>query len=186
MSSYYGTPDADQWGDGFAGIETMSRFDGIGGQALTSQRVQYAFFTPKAAKTVTKAIVATGATAAGASPSVVRIGLYTADASDNLTGPIVSTANDTALLVSSTQTDFEKALSATYTFIAGQRYAAALLVVSGTTMPAVRAITFNSATSQVQRSRVLSRRQSGQSDLTTDPVVGNLPVDSLMPWIAFE
>ncbi len=82
---------------------------------------------------MTGAAFYTSTTAAGATPTLVRYGLYEANASGDLTLR-ASTANDTALLAAA-DTRYFKAFSASWQIKAGRRYAISILVVTAAAAP---------------------------------------------------
>jgi hypothetical protein len=92
------------------------------------------YFTARRSETITQAKVRTGATAAGATPTIIRIGLWTTDATGALLALVASTPNDTTLLAA-TATAYTKAFSASYAKVLGQRYALGLLVVTAAAAP---------------------------------------------------
>jgi hypothetical protein len=115
--------------------EVVPRRDRITGNtiAAVSGVVHLTYFTADKSETISTLTVSTGSVAAAATPTLCRLGLYSVDGSDNLT-LVASTTNDTTLFAA-TQTAYAKALSTPYAKVAGQRYATAILVVSGATMP---------------------------------------------------
>lgn len=101
--------------------------------APTSGTLAMSFFTADKTETISNLTVYTGSTAAGATPTLCRMGIYELDSSGNGT-LVASTANDTTLFAA-TGTAYTKALSSSFTKVAGKRYATALLVVTGATAP---------------------------------------------------
>lgn len=101
--------------------------------SLTSGTMRLSYFTARKTETTTQVRVWSGGTAAAATPTVCRIGLY-AIAADGTGTLVASTANDTALFAGIT-TAYTKSWSASYAKVAGQRYALGVLVVSAQTMP---------------------------------------------------
>lgn len=100
---------------------------------LISGQVWFAGFTADKTELVSNITVGTRSTAAGATPTLCRMGVYSVDASDNLT-LVASTVNDTTLFAA-TNTTYTRALSVPFTKQVGTRYATAILVVSGAAMP---------------------------------------------------
>jgi hypothetical protein len=91
------------------------------------------FFTARKSDTGTAVKWAGGNTAAGATPTLIRWGLFEVQADASLT-MVASTPNDTTLF-GSTFSYASKSYSAGYARIAGRRYAHGLLIVSGAAMP---------------------------------------------------
>lgn len=98
-----------------------------------SGNLRLAFFTARKTETITQVVAFTGTTAAAATPTLCRIGIYSVAANGDLT-LVASTANDTTLFAS-TSTAYTRTLSASWSKVAGTRYAIGALVVSGATMP---------------------------------------------------
>lgn len=101
--------------------------------ANTSGTMKLSYFTARRSGTIANVRVYGGSTAAAATPTVVRFGLFTVAANGDIT-LVASTANDTTIFAT-LNTAYPKALSAAYAKVAGQRYAFASLVVSGAAMP---------------------------------------------------
>lgn len=139
-----------------------------------SQQVRLTYFTARKSATTTQVKLYTGATAAAATPTLCRVGLYTVAASDNSLTLVASIANDTSLFASTT-TAYTRSWSVPYVTVAGQRYALGVLVVSATTMP-----TFSGAppTAIIAEATgvnpILSAVVTGQSDLPSSIVAGSL------------
>lgn len=140
IASDYGLPTIDaRYGLALSaalagGDETTARelaTSNTGPSTSTSMRLTY--FTARRSETTTQVRTFSGTNAAGATPTLCRIGLYLIDASDNAT-LVASTANDTALWAA-TNTAYVRSWSTPYAKIAGQRYALGLLVVTGATAP---------------------------------------------------
>lgn len=104
-----------------------------GSVSHTTQTQAMAFFTARRTETINTLTFYTGTTAAAATPTLIRYGVWSVDAAGAGT-LVASTANDTTLLAA-TNTPYPKALSAAWSKTAGQRYAVGVLVVSSTTMP---------------------------------------------------
>ena len=90
-------------------------------------------FTADKTETVSNVTLYTGGTAAAATPTLVRVGIYSLDSSNNAT-LVGSTPNDTTLF-SATNTAYAKALTSSFTKTVGTRYFIGLLVVSGAATP---------------------------------------------------
>lgn len=101
--------------------------------APTTGTMALAYFTAARTETINTLTVWSGATAASATPTLIRFGIYSIDGSGNGT-LVASTANDTTLLAA-TNTVYAKALSGSWSKQVNTRYATAVLVVSGVGMP---------------------------------------------------
>lgn len=165
------------------GQETFPR-QWTAGQTLTcsNQSFRVCYFTAYKNQTVASLRVVTGSTAAGATPTLIRYGLYSVGSDGALTGLLASTANDTTLLAS-TNTGYTKALSASYDVIAGTRYACGILVVTGATAPAIMGGNWGVAAQSAVAPR-LGAFVSGQSDLPASVVAGSLSDTGAVPYFA--
>jgi hypothetical protein len=171
------------------GVQTVSRLltTSTAVALSTSGNIRFTFFTPRKGATITKIISCSGGTAAGATPTLCRMGFYTVDASGNLT---LACANDNSTtLWAGTNTEYERALGtagglpSSYTFQAGLRYAAGVICVSGATIPTlVGNSQMNGATAL--RAPTMSALLSGQTDLPTSIAVGTLAASAQAPWVA--
>lgn len=101
--------------------------------AMTSGLLQLVYFTAQRSETIASVKMLSAQTAAAATPTLVRFGIYEVAANGDLT-LVASTANDTAIFAG-THTAYDKALSVAWGKVAGRRYAVAVLVVSGAAMP---------------------------------------------------
>lgn len=102
--------------------------------SATSQRVLLTYFTARNTETITTITGYSGTTAAGATPTVCQMGIYLVDSStENLT-LLSDTTNDTSLFAT-INTAYPKTLNTSVSKVAGRRYAAATLVVTGAALP---------------------------------------------------
>lgn len=165
------------------GAETMSRMTASTTTTTTSTYLRLGYFTAPTATTVANALIATGTTAAGATPTVVRIGLYTVAANGDLT-LVASTPNDTTLLAA-TNTLYTKALSSSYLLMAGQRYALGWLIVTAAATPTVLG-TFpaSSSSALAALSPRLCGLVTGQTDLPASVLAASVANTTTMPYLA--
>lgn len=176
------SPSQHQYGNGLDGLEAFARHLApiATVNALTSGRVYLSYCTAVQTKSLTTARVLSGNTAAAATPTLIRMGLYTVAANGDIT-LVASTPNDTALL-NATFTLFSKAYSASYNTIPGQRYAFAILVVSGATMPTLMGPGMVDTTVGSIAPRICAR-VDGQTDLPASVAVGSLVNESRCYWM---
>lgn len=157
-----------------SGEETLSR-DLVTSTAVTqaTQVLRLSYFTARKSETVTQARAIVSSVAAGATPTLVRYGLYLIDAADGGT-LVASTPNDTTLLAS-LNTAYPKAFSVSYAKVAGQRYALGLLVVTGAAAPSMygSAAMINHTAEHAMAPR-LAATITGQADLPGSFVAGGL------------
>lgn len=118
------------------GIEVPHRLFVSASTAAVSQQLRLAFFTAPFDYPSTTCEFGSGTTAAAATPTICRYGLYLMDQT-SLGGTLVaSTTNDTALFVG-TSTRYPKAWTTPYTLVGGARYGVGYLVVSGAALPTI-------------------------------------------------
>jgi hypothetical protein len=99
-----------------------------------SGRLVLAYFTASKTETVTSIKAVTGSTAAAATPTLCKTGVYSVAANGDLT-LVGQTPNDTTMFAAAS-TAYTRALVAPFAKVAGQRYAFALLVVTAAASPA--------------------------------------------------
>lgn len=163
-----------------SGFATCPRYAASSSTTLTTQVLRGVSFTAPMSMSCGSVRVFTGATAAAATPSLIRVGLYTFETNGDMT-LAASTASDTALLAS-THTAYSKALSAPLSIVKGTRYSAAVLVVTAQTAPAIAANAFH-GNAQGTASPQLCWTQSGQTDLPASVTAANQAVTSGSPYI---
>lgn len=101
----------------------------------SSGALRLTYFTARKAESSTQVRVSTGGTAAGATPTLCRVGLYLI-AGDGGATLVASIANDTTLFAN-TGTLYTRSWSAPYAMVMGQRYALGVLVVTGAAVPSM-------------------------------------------------
>jgi hypothetical protein len=156
------------------GCCNQNRNVGIATQLATvSQLLQLQYFRVPVAFTAATITYYSGSTAAAATPTLVRYGLYSVAANGDIT-LIGSTANDTTLF-SVASTRYPKALSVATALVPGQTYATAVLVVTGAAAPtllsALGVTVTTTASSQAPR---LMAQVAAQADLPAGVVAGSL------------
>jgi hypothetical protein len=128
-------------------IETWSRGNAPSSSSswASTQRVQFAMFTPVKNLTVSTASLLVSGTAAGTT-TVARMGLYTWNESTGTATLVAQTANDTTLFstvnaLQSRSFDTTGGYPSSYSLVAGTTYAFAAIWV-GTTNPTVLGLSF--------------------------------------------
>jgi hypothetical protein len=150
--------------------------------AMTSGLARFSMFTARRTMSVANLRFLSGGTAAGATPSLVKFGLYTVDLSSaraivTLTRVAV-TASDTALFAAA-NTAYSKALTAAYTVQEGARYAVAALVVTAAAAPTVQGVTGGA----VQTGPWYAAQVAAQADLGASYAVGALTNSASAPYV---
>lgn len=135
--------------------------------ARASQDIALAGFIAKRTEPITQMRVCTHSTAAAATPSVCKMGVFRRETNGDLTLMAV-TANDTTLFAA-TNTVYTKSFTTTFYKQMGVEYMAAILIVTGVAMPTFNAPVagwpagFASATGTLLRPAV-SAKVSAQAD----------------------
>lgn len=135
----------------------------------TSGELRGTQFTARKSETVTQVRVMTGGTAAAATPSLCKIGVYSV-AADGTHTLLASTASDTTLFAAA-NTGYTRTLTASFAKVQGQRYAVCVLVVSAAAMPSFVGMQ-NSTEWTVAPS--LATRVTGQADVPSSVAPGSL------------
>lgn len=175
-------------GDSISGAETMPRWaaTNFGVAVSTSGLVWLSFFTPIQAKTFDEIVTISGDTAAAATPTLCRCGLYTSDGTDLTL--VARTANDTGLWAD-TFTEYSPSLNTTggfpasYTVAPGQRYAFGLVVVTAGATPTLYGIQPTS-NATMDRDPYLVKNLAGQTDLPTTISIAATGANNKMFYVA--
>jgi hypothetical protein len=155
-------------------VATMRRADVFSNNVVlgTSGTLRLTYFTPAKPLAATQVRVATGGTAAAATPTLCRIGLYSVAANGDLT-LVGSTANDTTLFAATT-TAYTRSLTATANLAAGTRYAMGIVVVSGVTLPSFAGQIPSLPNTETALAPALSASVTGQPDLPSSLAVASI------------
>jgi hypothetical protein len=169
----------------YAGEETMSRrLVSNGGVAQGNQALRLAYFTAKKSETITQVKLATSSTAAAATPTLIRVGIYTVAANGDLT-LVASTPSDTTLLAAAS-TAYAKALSAALAKVDGQRYAVGVLVVTGAAAPTIQGASGGDAYAQsgsLGNGQRISGLVAGQADLPSTITAATVTNSASTPYV---
>lgn len=149
--------------------------------ATGSGNLRLSYFTAHRSGNYSKARAWAGTTAAGATPSLVRFGLYQVADNWQLT-LIASTANDTSLFAS-TDTAYEKSFSSTVSIVGGQRYALGVLIVTSAAAPSLHGLILPNSTESALDPRETGY-VGGQTDLLSSISGVSVTATSANPYIA--
>lgn len=144
--------------------------------AFSNQGLRGTCFTARKTESITQIRSYVSVAQIGASKA--RIGVYSVDASDNLT-LVASTVNDTALWATTTGAH-TRSLSSTFNKVRGQRYAVCLLVDGTSTAPTVVGMSSNAA--MVARVPRVGISYNGQTDLPSSVLVGSINTSGVAPY----
>jgi len=139
---------------------------------MSTTVLRLAYFRARKTESVTQVRAISGTTAAAATPSLCRLGVYSVDGSGNL-ALVGSTANDTSLFAGAS-TVYTRSLSAPFTKTAGSVYAFGILVVSDVTMPTVCGIVSALGAAEVGLAPRITGFVAGMSDLPATVAVGSV------------
>lgn len=118
-----------------SGVETCRMEGSGGGQSPATGVIRITYFKPRRDVTIARVLQATTGTAAAATPTLIRMGVYSVAANGDLT-QIAATVNDTTLFAAA-NTEYTKAFSASASLRAGQWYAYAYIIVTGVAVPSL-------------------------------------------------
>ncbi len=185
MPDYFNTLDVPQTVDTrellAVGEESVNR-TAIGAATLgpASQQLRLVYVVARKTEIKTK-VRTTTIGAAGATPSLVRFGVWSINAAGDGT-LIASTANDTALFAGA-GTAYEKTFSAPYTTQAGLTYAWGWLIVSAAAMPTFPGVNPTPAPELLIAPR-LTGLIAGQADLPASFANASVTASSHRTYIA--
>lgn len=139
--------------------------------SMTSQLLRLTYFTALKSEAITQVRMNCIA-AAAATPSLIRVGIWTAGLDGALITQIAATTSDTTLLAAN-NTAYTKSFSASWDKVAGQRYGIGLLVVTAATAPQMQGHV-GGFSPEMSISPRLNGQASGQTDLPSTLAVGSL------------
>lgn len=148
--------------------------------AGSSGTLSLVYFTAQKSEAITAVTLWTGTTAAAATPTLIRVGVYeiAADGGGTL---VAATANDITLFAA-VNTEYVKPLAGTFNKVARRRYAIGPLIVTAAAMPTHQGL-FHSGNAVSAAFLSLPPRQSGRITGLTD-LPANFTDASLVtcPW----
>jgi hypothetical protein len=150
--------------------------------ALTSGTARFSYFTARKTEAITQLRVISGDTAAGATPTLCKLGVYLVNADATLT-QLAVTANDTTLWAA-TNTAYTRTLLTTVNKVAGVRYAVGFLVVTTATAPNAMGSENTPQTAEMTIAPRMCSLLTGQTDLQasiTPANGGTRPYAVLLP-----
>lgn len=101
--------------------------------ATASGMMLLSYFTSRRSEAINTITTISGSTAAAATPTLCRVGVYSVASSGDLT--LVAQSANTTSMWSSTNTAYAVATEAAFNKVAGQRYACAMICVTGGALP---------------------------------------------------
>ncbi len=171
------TAAAEFYGDGLAGVEPFPRWAAPAAKATGNGVLYLTYLTPSQSYTATGLSIVTGG-AAGATPTLCRMGVYTIDAAG--AGALVAAiANDTTLFATAS-TKYARAFDAggglptSYAYRAGQRYAHGVLILSAAAFPTFKGVDLATQSGLFALAPRLFGQLTGQTDLPASFVAASL------------
>jgi hypothetical protein len=135
--------------------------------------LRLSYLTARKSETTTQIRVLSGSTSAAATPTLVRIGLFSI--AGNGDGTLVAaTTSDTALFAAA-NTRYTKSWASSYAKVAGQRYAVGILVVTSATAPSLAGVGAGNSTELADDPR-LTASIASQTDLPASFTAASLAV----------
>ena len=159
----------------------------VTGAASTTQTLTLMGFRAIKSETITRIQVYTGGTAAAATPTLVRMGIYQRVVAGptgviNTWGLVASHASDLTLFAAA-NTTYTKTLTTTFNKQAGSDYAVGMLIVSAVAFPtfnAPHALTSASYNTDAMLAQPIQfGRVTGQADLPTSIPVASVVVSAV-------
>ena len=150
--------------------------------ATTNQVLRLNGFKCKRTEPVGRIAFTAGTTPAGASPTLLRYGLYHREL-DQLTYTLVSSTPHDATLLSVANTKYPKLTSAPYTKIRGDEYCAAFLVVSAAAFPTFQAPftpTLPVNATPLNQTPIRCGAIAGQTDLPASFLISSVTASGLL------
>jgi hypothetical protein len=146
---------------------------------MANQVLRLSFFVARKTETSTQVRVLSGGTAAGATPTLARIGLYTI--ASNGDGTLAASITSDTTLFAGTNTAYTRSWSSSIGMVAGNRYALGILVVTGATAPTVLS-TIIGVPSESGVAPILGGTISAQTDLPASFLSGGVSASSSCPY----
>lgn len=165
-----------------AGEETIDRATASGFVTLSTGFMRVVYFKARSSETITKLLLTSATTAAAATPTLVRAGIYTVAADWSLT-LAASIANDPTIFAAAS-TEYLRALTSPLTKTAGSWYAVGLLVVTAVGAPTVPgvALTSSALSGSTQNRPRVATFASGQTDLPASASAASLGATPYVPY----
>lgn len=151
----------------------------------SSGALRLAYFTARKTEPITQVRLYSGATPMGATPTLVRAGVWTVDTDGvALTALVASIANDTALF-GTASTRYTRSLQATWNKVAGTRYALGIIVVTAAAIGNYAGISGALPVTEFGLGPRISGFVNGQADLPATVAAGSVNDTVNVPFGAF-
>ena len=166
------------------GESNFPRFTLTSSVTMTSQLLRVSFFRATKDEVITQVRTSTTGTAAGATPTICRFGIYDVDSAGTTYTLIASTTNDTSLFAG-TNTRYTKSLTASFNKEAGKVYGCAILVVTAATAPTIAApAAFVGSANEAVEKPILYASLAAQADLPASLTAAGLSTATSAPYVA--
>lgn len=148
--------------------------------AATSGLLRLTYFTARKTEPVNNLRAIAGSTAAGATPTLARLGLYSIAANESGTLVCATDAADLTLFAVA-NTAYTRVTTTTGQKVAGQRYAFATLIVTAAATPTLAGHAFGASTDAGVAPRLVGQI-TGQVDLPASFVIGSITASGHRPY----
>jgi hypothetical protein len=150
---------------------------------MVSGRLHLHYFTAERTEAISQIETYSGATAAGATPTLIRLGIYSIDTVTGDGTLVASIANDLTLYVA-TFTTYLRSLTSTFSKVRGARYAIGTLVVTAAAAPIVMTMqtgTVSTADTLLARAPRIGGRLDSQTDLPASFLGSAIQTNRILP-----
>jgi len=157
------------------GESAFDRQFATGSATMTSGLLKLSYFKAKKTETCTQIRMWTTGTAAGATPTLCRAGVFSVASNGTLT-LTASIANDTTLFAGQNTAYTRSFSGGNLSKVAGQWYAVGIIVVTGAAAPTLlgQALGNSAISTEFFEAPKVMAALSGQTDLTSPITVGSL------------
>jgi hypothetical protein len=175
------SPPFDLWAL-TSGEEAIPRAYATAGAATSSQTLRLTYFTARRTEAITQVRVSSAGQAAAATPTLCRMGVYSEAANGDLT--LVAAITSDTTLWAAVNSAYTRTLTSTFNKVAGQRYAAAVLVVTATTPPSFTGLS-TADTTTFRLAPAIGGAVAGQSDLPATVANASIGLTGIIPQVIF-
>lgn len=154
------------------------------GCTMSSQSMRIVYFTALKTENITQLTTYTLGTAAGATPTKCRLGVYSVDGSTGDLTLLYSTTNDTAMWAG-TNTAYTKSLDGTWAKVAGTRYAIGVHIVTAAATPVLAGLSGNAA-AIFSAAPAISYRKDSLADLPSSATHASLITAQYVPYVVMS
>lgn len=148
---------------------------------MTSGVLRLSYFTAQKTETITQLRMSSATTAAGATPTLVKMFVYTVDGAGDMT-LVGVTANDTSLFAT-INTAYTRSLVGSFSKTRGSRYATGTLVVTGAAAPTIAGNQPTFAASEAAMAPRIAGALTAQTDVPASITAASLTNATAGPYV---